>query len=371
MDSKTDNADTMNINWIKLSDADRRTILEQVSVRTGYIVQAVEKDWWVTTVLEALFSLPFAAQLSFKGGTSLSKCWSLINRFSEDIDMAINREYLGYGGELSRTQINNRLRRALCSFVREELPERIDTMLLGMGIPRDWFRTEVIITPESTVDPEVVYIHFNSLFPAVEYMPASVKIEVSGRSMVDPVETVVIKTLVAEQLPTAPYSDAPFNVTAIAAKRTFLEKAFLLHETFHQEGVPPRVERMSRHLYDLEKMMDTQVETDALADTNLYRDIVEHRRKFVGLSGFNYDTLWPATLNFIPSVEQAAAWETDYRSMQTNMIPGASLPYADLIERLTVLNERFTALHIEHSIRHCLKPCIHVVNCFQIVSLTY
>ena len=338
----------MNINWIGLNDADRRTILEQTSVRTGYIVQAVEKDWWVTTVLEALFSLPFANQLSFKGGTSLSKCWGLINRFSEDIDIAVTREQLGFTGVLSKNQINDRVRRALCSFVREELPDRIDNMLLSMGIPREWFRTEVIRTPVSTVDPESIYIYFNSLFPAVEYMPASVKIEVSGRSMTEPVETVTIKTLVAEQFPAAPYADTTFPVTAVAAKRTFLEKAFLLHETFHQEGVPPRVERMSRHLYDLEKIMDTEVETNALIDTALYKDIVEHRRHFVGLNKFDYDTLWPATLNFIPPAEQAAAWESDYRSMQTNMIPGVSKPYAELIERLTELNSRFTAINIEN-----------------------
>ncbi len=338
----------MNINWIRLSDANRRTILEQTSVRTGYIVQAVEKDWWVTTVLEALFSLPFANQLSFKGGTSLSKCWGLINRFSEDIDIAVTREQLGFTGVLSKNQINDRVRRALCSFVREELPERVDNMLLSMGIPREWFRTEVIVTSESTVDPESIYIHFNSLFSVVNYMPASVKIEVSGRSMTEPVQTVAIKTLVAGQFPAAPYADTAFSVMAVAAKRTFLEKAFLLHELFHKEVSPAKVERMSRHLYDLDKMMDTEVETDALTDTALYKDIVEHRRHFVGLKNFDYNTLWPVTLNFLPPAVQAAAWETDYRSMQTNMIPGQSKPYAELIERLTELNRRFTAVNIEN-----------------------
>jgi hypothetical protein len=338
----------MNINWINLSEADRRIILEQTSVRTGFIVQAVEKDWWVTTVLEALFSLPFANQLSFKGGTSLSKCYGLINRFSEDIDIAVTRELLGFKGQLSKNQINDRVRRALCTFVREELSERIDNMLVTMGIPREWFRTEVIITHGSTVDPESIYIHFNSLFPAIDYMPARVKIEVSGRSMIEPVELVEIKTLVAEQFPSAPYVDTAFTVTAVAAKRTFLEKAFLLHEIFHQQGVKLRVERMSRHLFDLEKMMDTQIEIDAFADPALYRDIVEHRRHFIGLKNFNYDTLWPTTLSFLPPVEYEAAWEADYRSMQTNMIPGDSLPYAELIERLMELNKKFIALNIDN-----------------------
>jgi len=219
---------------------------------------------------------------------------------------------------------------------------------LSMGIPREWFRTEVIVTTESTVDPESIYIHFNSLFPVVNYMPASVKIEVSGRSMTEPVQTVAIKTLVAEQFPAAPYADTAFSVTAVAAKRTFLEKAFLLHELFHKEVPPATVERMSRHLYDLDKMMDTEVEADALVDTALYKDIVEHRRHFVGLKNFNYNTLWPATLNFLPPAEQVAAWEDDYKKMQINMIPGKSRPYAELIERLTELNMRFTAVSIEN-----------------------
>ena len=338
----------MNINWIRLSDADRRTILEQTSVRTGYIVQAVEKDWWVTTVLEALFSLPFANQLSFKGGTSLSKCWGLINRFSEDIDIVINREYLGFAGVLSNRQIRKGLRKRLCSFVRTDLKNVVENRLLEMGIPREWFNVVVNETENTTVDPESIYINFTSLFPVVDYLPTSVKIEVGGRSMTEPVVTVPIKTMVAEQFPATPYADTQFDVIAVVPKRTFLEKAFLLHEVLHQNGTAISIDRRSRHLYDLEKMMDTQVETDALADTTLYSDIVEHRRKFIALTEFDYDTLWPDTLNFIPPAEQAAAWEADYRSMQTNMIPGASLPYAELIERLMELNKRFTAINIEN-----------------------
>lgn len=338
----------MNINWTTLSAADRRAIFEQTSAQNGFIAQAVEKDWWVTTVLEALFSLPFADQLSFKGGTSLSKCWGTIQRFSEDIDIAIDRAYLGFGGEtISRTQINEKLRRALCSFVRDELRDRVDNMLIAMGVPREWFTTTVNRTSESTVDPETIYVNFTSLFPAVDYLPASIKIEVGGRSMTEPVVTVPIKTMVAEQYPTAPYADTPFNVTAVEQKRTFLEKAFLLHELLHQNGTAIGIERKSRHLYDLEKMMDTQVEEDAFADTKLYNEIIEHRRKFIRLSGFDYDTLKPETLNFIPSTEQAVEWEDDYKKLQENMLPKDSKSYAELIERLKQLNERFHNIKLD------------------------
>ena len=337
----------MNINWTHLSDTDRRTILEQTSVRTGYIVQAVEKDWWVTTVLEVLFSLPFANQLSFKGGTSLSKCWGTIQRFSEDIDIAINREYLGFPGELTNRQIRKGLRKKLCSYVRTDLKNIVENRLLEMGIPREWFTVTVNETENSTVDPESIYVNFTPLFPVVDYLPASVKIEVSGRSMTEPVVNSSIKTMVAEQFPAAPYADTAFNVSAVAQKRTFLEKAFLLHELLSQPG-SINVDRRSRHLYDLEKMMGSQVETDALADTALYQDIIEHRRKFISLGGFNYETLQPQTLNFIPSEEQEAVWEADYRSMQTNMIPGESKSYPELIERLTELNSRFRTIDIEN-----------------------
>ena len=337
----------MNINWINLNEDDRRTILEQTSVRTGYVVQAVEKDWWVTIALEALFSLPFANQLSFKGGTSLSKCWGLINRFSEDIDIAINREFLGFPGELSNKQIRKGLRKKLCAYVRTDLKNIVENRLLEMGIPREWFTVTVDETDNSTVDPESIYVNFTPLFPVVDYLPASVKIEVSGRSMTEPVVTASIKTMVAEQFPAVPYADAAFNVSAVAQKRSFLEKTFLLHELLSQPG-PINVDRRSRHLYDLEKMMDSQVETDALADTALYRDIIEHRRKFIGLGGFDYDTLQPATLNFIPSAEQASAWEADYMKMQENMIPKGSKSYSELIERLTALNKRFGAIEWEN-----------------------
>ena len=99
----------------------QQQIIQNVAIASQLDAQSVEKDWWVTQVLKAIFSLPYAEHLSFKGGTSLSKCWHLIERFSEDVDIAVSREYLGFLGELSRTQVSDKLRRAACSFVREKM----------------------------------------------------------------------------------------------------------------------------------------------------------------------------------------------------------------------------------------------------------
>ena len=117
-----------------LQSKQQQQIIQTVAIASQLDAQSVEKDWWVTQVLKAIFSLPYAEHLSFKGGTSLSKCWHLIERFSEDVDIAISREFLGFSGELSRTQVSDKLRRAACSFVRETMQR---TMIYGPSVSFD------------------------------------------------------------------------------------------------------------------------------------------------------------------------------------------------------------------------------------------
>lgn len=120
----------------------------------------------MTAVLHALFSLPYAEHISFKGGTNLAKCWHLINRMSEDIDVAIDREFLGFSGTLSKTQISDKLRRASCSFVREKLQYELAGQLEKDGIAKDCFKVNVNITPISTTDPEIIEVEYTPVFNA-------------------------------------------------------------------------------------------------------------------------------------------------------------------------------------------------------------
>ena len=119
--------------WKDLSIDEQRAILNNVSLKTGLIENAVEKDWWVSMVLKALFQSSCAEHLVFKGGTSLSKGWSLIQRFSEDVDIAIDRSFFHFDGELSKKQ-RTQLRKASLKFIREELAVELDSILKGMGI---------------------------------------------------------------------------------------------------------------------------------------------------------------------------------------------------------------------------------------------
>lgn len=329
------------MNWIDLSVKDRINVLETLKVKLKIDAVSIEKDWWVTMVLKALFTSVYASHLSFKGGTSLSKCFHLINRFSEDVDISINREFLGFGGQLSKTQISDKLRRATCSFVRETLMKELENQLLAIGIKKEFFEVKVNLTSVTTTDPETIEVHYKSAFSDFKYIQNKVLIEVSGRSMIEPVEVVEICSMITECIPNTPYSDKPFPLTAVSPKRTFLEKCCLLHEEFSQKTRQVRSSRMTRHLYDLERMMDTAFANEALEDRDLYKSIIEHRKKFIGLNGFDYSELLPNNISFVPPVDVMESWRSDYNSMRESMIYGDPLTFDELINRIKDLNARF------------------------------
>lgn len=335
------------VKYIDLSNEDRIDILDRVSsdlnIRSR---EVIEKDWWVTEVLRAMFSLPYAEHLSFKGGTSLSKCWHLIDRFSEDIDIAIDREYLGFGGTLSKTQISDKLRRAACSFVRENMQHDLAAKLIEGGIAKDLFRVNVDITPVSTTDPEVINIGYDSVLSVLAdgaaglYVLPKVKVEVSGRSMSEPVCEVPIDSMIDQVYPDAPFAEPKFKVRAVMPERTFLEKMFLLHEEFSKPKDLVRVERMSRHMYDVGRMLKSGIAEKAINDNRLYRQVVEHRRMFIGLKGFDYDSLYPDKLNIIPPDAIIDLWKYDYENMRLHMIYGESVSFDELVNDLRELNEK-------------------------------
>ena len=334
--------------FIDLSKEDRMDILDRVSSELKIRQrEVIEKDWWVTAVLRAMFSFPYANHLSFKGGTSLSKCWHLIDRFSEDIDIAIDREFLGFSGTLSKTQISDKLRRAACSFVRDTMQYDLAEQLYNNGIAEGKFKVNVNITPVTTTDPEVINISYDSVLSfsidgidGNRYILPKVKVEVSGRSMSEPVSYIAIDSMIDQVYPKAPFAEPKFMVRAVLPERTFLEKLFLLHEEFAKPKDLIRVERMSRHLYDIGQMLKTPIAERAINDADLYRQVVEHRRTFIGLRGFDYDTLCPETLNIVPPASVIEQWKLDYENMRLHMIYGESEPFDMLVGNLTKLNTK-------------------------------
>lgn len=326
--------------FINLPASTQQQFIRVLSHNSGLDPQIIEKDWWVTAVLRAVFSLPYSESLSFKGGTSLSKCWKLIERFSEDVDIAVSREYLGFSGNLSKTQISDKLRRAACSFVREQFQFDIKDRLLEQGIPENCFTVAVNITSITTTDPERIAIHYQSKFGANQYIKSQVIVEVGGRSMSEPLKQVELLSLLEENFSESPFVGPPVTVNAVVPERTFLEKICLLHEEFSHSPEQIRVERMSRHLYDIIKIADTDIADKALSDRNLWNSIVEHRHKFIGLKGFDYTSLSPEKICIVPPDAILEQWRKDYDAMREIMIYGDSPEFDDLIDRIRRLNVR-------------------------------
>lgn len=210
--------------FINLPTSAQQRFIRVLSHNSGLDPQIIEKDWWVTAVLRAVFSLPYSESLSFKGDTSLSKCWKLIERFSEDVDIAVSREFLGFSGDLSKTQISDKLRRAACSFVREQLQFDVKDRLLEQGVTADCFTVAVNVTPITTTDPERIEIHYQSNFNSNPYIKSQVIIEVSGRSISEPLKPVELRSILENNFPESPFVEQPIIVNAVIPERTFLEK---------------------------------------------------------------------------------------------------------------------------------------------------
>jgi predicted nucleotidyltransferase component of viral defense system len=330
------------IGWLRnLNEDERRITIEQAAIKCGVPSQAIEKDWWVTLVLKALFQTEYAPHLLFKGGTSLSKCWKLISRFSEDIDLAIDRSLLGFSDNLSRSQIK-KLKKNATEFTSTVLKDALIQQLYNLGVPDGIVSvtSEEIKQEQPDKDPQTLFLQYNSLFEPLPYLPSIVKIEISALSLREPFSNCEVRTMLQEYFPNEAYEEEPFIVPAIEPHRTFLEKTFLLHEELARPD-KLKTERKSRHFYDLVMLMDGIHGKAALDDMALYETIVQHRKLFYQLSGVDYNTHSQDKINFIPSLLDLNRFESDYAVMREQMIYGESLPFRELIQKLRELRWRF------------------------------
>ena len=339
--------------WLDFSIDERKAMMQGVVAARHIDEAAAEKDWWVTAILYALFHTEVAEYLLFKGGTSLSKGWDVIDRFSEDIDLALSRDFflnnkgLSCANCTSNTQIH-KFREKAQDYLFSEFKDDLKRQLEKLGL-------DVIVLAENEVvdenhelkkvdhdkDPSVIFVHYPSLYNSyAPYAVPTVKIEISVLSMAEPYELKRISSLV-EQV----YKDEDVDseiiqiIKAVSPARTFLEKAFLLCEEYQKKE--PRTYRMSRHFYDLEKLSHTDYVDKALNDSNLYYDIVEHRKKFYHVGYVDYDKELPASITIVPSKELVPKYEADYNDMRSSFIYGDALEFEDLLKFLEALQERF------------------------------
>lgn len=331
--------------WINLSTEQKIQVLEQTGIAKGLPAFVVEKDWWVCILLKAIFQSYYADYLIFKGGTSLSKAYHIIDRFSEDIDLIIDRHLLGFDELVSKSAIK-RLRKASGGFIINEFREELIVQLDKLGVSRDLYDIRYNEHVDDTSDPNTLEIYYSSVVPVSgHYIQQRVLLEMGARSLTEPIEQKTIVSFIDEAYPTTSFAQQVFDVKVVLPTRTFIEKVLLLHEEFSKPIDIIRTDRLTRHLYDLDKMMVAGFGELALADNELFETIVEHRKKVTPLRGVDYSNHEKGKLSILPPDEIIAQWEADYKIMQQNMIVGDSLSWTDLIKQMKKIEDLMNQSH--------------------------
>lgn len=315
--------------YFALPESERRTLLEQTSERKNLPVQSIEKDLWVTWLLQQLMTLdPWGEHLTFKGGTSLSKAYGLIDRFSEDIDLVVDRVALELVGGNDPTLAGSprqakerakQIAKSAYAWAEEELTPTLHARLTAM-LPNEegW---ELELQPITEHQETNVLFRYPRLFEGSSgYLRPEIKVELVAKADPWPSKPMPISSYVHQQFPEMT-GNGIVHVNTMQAERTMLEKAMLLHETLITRPDGPRP-KLSRHYYDLFKLCRAGVSELAMSDPELYPAIVAHRRSFYRYTAVDYDALLRDGFIIIPQGMALSEWEKDYASMQRDMFYG-------------------------------------------------
>lgn len=334
---------------IQATDDERRGLFLTTAARLGTAVQNIEKDFWVCWTLDALFSglPPGGPRLLFKGGTSLSKAYGLISRFSEDIDITVFREDIGEPAEaaeldaLSGKQRRIRLERirtACQQYIADGMAAQLQAVA-AKAIPDDHFRLEL---DRDDADQQTLLFWY----PAVAAMPngyirSAVKIEGGAKSALDPHEAAIITPYVTDDLPDLDM--AVRNVTTVKPERTFWDKIIILHglRQWHDRRRLLRQggQRVSRHYYDIYRLLQHPDATAWMIDRHLAHDCVQHARLFFGSADLRLDVAAHGSFTLTPSDAMRDALARDYEAMG-GMVFGLLPTIDDVLQAIADLEQR-------------------------------
>ena len=316
--------------FYNIPDHTKAEILRNTGEKANLPAYAVEKDWWVIQTLTILFEMEVGKHMVFKGGTSLSKAWGLIERFSEDIDLAVDRSFYGFEGDLGKKQRTN-LRKKANTYITEQLYPELNLRFKEKGVDVS-LELEEITTSDQ--DPIIILVNYPNVIESPDYIMPRVKVELGCRSLIEPFSVRTFNSFLDEIYPDASFAKQPIHIPTVDPERTLLEKIFLLHEEFQRSDEKIRVDRMSRHLFDIYKLVASPFAEKVLLNQELYAEIVYHRQLFTKLGGVDYKLHNPGTINPIPPDKLLDAWKKDYSIMQEQMIYTDSPSFETMLEAI-------------------------------------
>ena len=328
----------------RMAAAERAEVFAETAARKGLPEAIIEKDFWVCWVLMQLFSIEaLSDRLLFKGGTSLSKIFHAINRFSEDIDLAVDYAALGFTGDRDprREEISKSRRTTILDEMMTECRRYVSREFLDALTARCYEILGGAGAWSLDVDPQdanvVRFRYPTDASKTLPYVIPQVVLELGTHAEFVPHDRFTLRSLVAEEFPdVVPEGDVA--VVALLAKRTFWEKATILHAEYHRPNDKPLPARYSRHYYDVAMLAQGPIRAEALADMPLLAQVVRHKETFYPASWARYDVAQPGSLRLVPAEERMAGLERDYRNMGV-MIFGEPPPFDTIMETLAALEK--------------------------------
>ena len=324
----------------RLSSAERLELFSETAARKNMTPAIVEKDFWVCWTLGRLFAhTDLSRLLMFKGGTSLSKVFNLIERFSEDIDLILDwRVVIGKDDPLAER--SNTKQEALNKMIDDKAMDYIGGELLAM-ISR---AVDPICRCElATDDLHALNVRYPAAFSDA-YLRPEVRLEIGPLAAWMPCDHYRIKPYVADAFPQL-FKQVDCAVQAIRAERTFWEKATILHHEANRPEGNPQPSRYSRHYYDLAIMAASPVKDEALADLALLADVVAFKQRFYSRGWAQYDKAKPGMFKLMPSGHVLATVQKDYAQMR-NMIYGRYPAFDEIMAVLQHLEGEINAVGV-------------------------
>ncbi len=330
--------------FLVLPGQDKRDVFEAAASRHDTLPSYIEKDFWVCLVLELLYNrLPVGhPRLLFKGGTSLSKGFNLIQRFSEDIDLVVYRDDLGFAGASDPTAPDNlsnsernalfaKLKMACSSYILGDLTNELTTLI-------DQITEGCRVEPdENDVDRQTLLIEYPTQYPSSgsAYVAPRVKIEAGARSALDPTLDCTVTPILADELPD--WSLKVGNLQVIAPERTYWEKLLILHGLHcgyrDEKRLPADRDRISRHYYDVAMITVTERGRSALSNMALLDAVRKHNLIAFRQAWKRFEEAVPGSLKLAPQARLREVIESDYGAMK-GMILGEAPEFEWVMEQI-------------------------------------
>lgn len=317
---------------LKITDEELELVIQNTADKLNMTKAIVEKDLWVCVILKYLFSnFKYKNSIVFKGGTSLSKVYKIIERFSEDIDLALDWELLGYGikepyehrSKNKQLKFNYKLNEDTKVFIRDEILPILQKDFREI-LKHKVYRFYIDEFDEQTICFDYPKRHMDSSILQI------IRLEIGSLAEPIPSNNQKIKTYIEEVYPNL--FNENIEVVAVDSLRTFYEKITILHrEANRLNGNYPA--RYSRHFYDVYKMLHTDIKVKSFENINLLKSVIDFKKKFYSSNWAKYDDIMEGKLKLIPLNDGLEIFLQDYKSME-NMLFGEKIPFDKIIDVL-------------------------------------